>query len=224
MGISSMCVSSPEHKKPRGNPKQVGMMWIGQEGAMRRILACAALLLLAPAAGSTGQVREALAGNPAGASENPAIEVGFSPEGTAESLVLKVIGSARSSIRLAGYLFTSPVIVRALTDARHRGVDVAVMVDYRNNIEDARSRQALNLLVTSGIETRTVDVYPNHHDKYIVVDGRHVETGSFNFTTTAAKRNSENVLVLWNNPKLAGQYIAHWQSRWKQGQPYQSTY
>ena len=40
-----------------------------------------------------------------------------------------------------------------------------------------------------------------------MVDGRHVETGSFNFTVSAAKRNSENVLVLWNNPTLANRYI-----------------
>jgi len=60
--------------------------------------------------------------------------------------------------------------------------------------------------------------------RYIVVDGRHVETGSFNFTTAAARRNSENVAMLWNNQDAARQYIAHWQSRWEQGQQYQSSY
>lgn len=37
------------------------------------------------------------------------IEVAFSPEAGAEALVVKVITAARTSIRLAGYSFTSPV-------------------------------------------------------------------------------------------------------------------
>ncbi|MGA3994311.1 phospholipase D family protein [Ralstonia nicotianae] len=172
-------------------------------------------------------MRSAVAAEPTNAPDSQAVEIAFSPDGRAEALVLKVIRSAKSSIRLAGYTFTSPAIVRALADAKRRGVDVAVVVDYKNNLVENRSntsRQALNLLVNAGIPTRTVSVYPIHHDKYIVVDGLHVETGSFNFTTAAARRNSENVVVLWNNPDAARQYIAHWQSRWEQGQQYQSSY
>lgn len=155
------------------------------------------------------------------------VDVGFSPEGSAEALVLKAIGTAKSSIRLAAYSFTSPTIVRALIAAKRRGADVAVVVDYRNNIKEGSAKsatQALNLLVNAGIPTRTISTYPIHHDKYIVVDGRHVETGSFNYSTSAAKRNSENVVVVWNNPALAAQFIAHWQMRWNQGMPYTSVY
>lgn len=158
---------------------------------------------------------------------NASVEVAFSPDGGAESLVLKFIGSAKASIRLAAYAFTSPSVVRALLEAKRRGVDVAVVVDHKNNLQESRtnaSREALNLMVNAGIPTRTVSVYPIHHDKYIVVDGRHVETGSFNFTAAAAKRNSENALVVWNDPTLAARYIEHWQSRWAQGQPYRSSY
>ncbi|KAF3458075.1 phospholipase D family protein [Ralstonia solanacearum] len=201
---------------------------------MRRLIVCAALLALAPVAGANSfaaglldTMRSAVAAEPTNAPDSQAVEIAFSPDGRAEALVLKVIRSAKSSIRLAGYTFTSPAIVRALADAKRRGVDVAVVVDYKNNLVENRSntsRQALNLLVNAGIPTRTVSVYPIHHDKYIVVDGLHVETGSFNFTTAAARRNSENVVVLWNNPDAARQYIAHWQSRWEQGQQYQSSY
>ncbi|WP_442287515.1 phospholipase D family protein [Variovorax sp. M-6] len=155
------------------------------------------------------------------------VEAAFSPEGGAEALVLKVIGSAETSIRLAGYSFTSPIVVRALMDAKRRGVDVAVVVDHKSNVDEranSASRQALNLLVNAGIPIRSVSAYAIHHDKYVVVDGRHVETGSFNYTTAAAKRNSENVLVLWNNAALAKQYLVHWRNRWELGRPYQSSY
>ncbi|CAG9264387.1 Phosphatidylserine/phosphatidylglycerophosphate / cardiolipin synthase-like protein [Burkholderia diffusa] len=158
--------------------------------------------------------------------QRPSIEVGFSPEGSAEQLVLEAIGSARSSIRLAAYSFTSPRVVAALIAAKRRGVDVAVVVDEKNNLhEDARSgRAALNLLVNAGIPARTISVYPIHHDKYFVVDGESVETGSFNYSQAAARRNSENAIVIWRNPVLAKSYLEHWQSRWEQGVPYRSTY
>ncbi|WP_042674222.1 phospholipase D family protein, partial [Xanthomonas citri] len=162
------------------------------------------------------KVRNTVAAEPASAPDTQTVEVAFSPDGRAEALVLKVIRSAKTSIRLAGYTFTSPAVVRALTDAKKRGVDVAVVVDYKNNLVESRSntsRQALNLLVHAGIPTRTVSVYPIHHDKYIVADGLHVETGSFNYTMAAARRNSENVLVVWNNAAVAGQYIAHLPTR-----------
>ncbi|MDU8476063.1 phospholipase D-like domain-containing protein, partial [Pseudomonas syringae pv. actinidiae] len=72
--------------------------------------------------------------------------------------------------------------------------------------------------------TRTVGTYPIHHDKFIVVDGKAVETGSFNYTAAAAKSNSENALVVWNDPDLAEQYLSHWQSRWDQGQAFKPQY
>lgn len=151
------------------------------------------------------------------------IEVAFSPEAGAEALVLKVIDAASSRIRLAAYGFTSPAVVRALLAAARRGVDVRVLVDERGN-RGASSVAALNLLVNAGIPTRTVATYAIHHDKYIVVDGRHTETGSFNFSRAAARSNSENVIVIWDDAATASTYLAHWQQRWEQGVAVESTY
>ena len=75
----------------------------------------------------------------------------------------------------------------------------------------------MNLIAGADIPIRVISTYAIHHNKYIVVDGRHTETGSFNYSQAAAKSNSENVLVLWNNPSVASRYLAHWESRWKQG-------
>lgn len=144
------------------------------------------------------------------------IEVGFSPEAGAEALVLKIIGSAHQSLRLAGYSFTSPNVVRALIDARKRGVDVKVLVDDRGNRGKA-SIAAMNLIAGTDIPIKVISTYAIHHDKYIVVDGRHTETGSFNYSQAAARSNSENALVIWNNVHLAAQFTAHWDSRWAQG-------
>ncbi|MGK2704371.1 phospholipase D-like domain-containing protein [Serratia marcescens] len=68
-----------------------------------------------------------------GAMAAPSVQVGFSPEGSALQLVLSTLNEARSSIRLMGYSFTSPEVVKALTTAKHRGVDVKVVLDAKGN-------------------------------------------------------------------------------------------
>jgi phosphatidylserine/phosphatidylglycerophosphate/cardiolipin synthase-like enzyme len=160
--------------------------------------------------------------NPA-APSGPQIETAFSPDAGAEALVVKFIGAAQGNLRLAGYSFTSPVVVKALIDAKKRGVDVQVLVDDRGN-HSKSSVAAMNLIVNAGIPIRTISTYAIHHDKYIVIDGRSTETGSFNYSQAAAHSNSENVLVLWNNPQVAASYLAHWENRWAKGVPVTSTY
>lgn len=113
--------------------------------------------------------------------------------------------------------------MRKLLDAKKRGVDVQIVIDERGNKSKA-SKAAMNLVVNAGIPLRTISAYTIHHDKYIVVDGQHVETGSFNYSKSAASRNSENVIVVWNNPELAENYLRHWQSRWNQGAAWRSEY
>jgi phosphatidylserine/phosphatidylglycerophosphate/cardiolipin synthase-like enzyme len=113
------------------------------------------------------------------------IQVGFSPGGSAESLVMRTLESARQSIRLLGYSFTSPEIVRTLIAAKRRGVDVAVAADYKSNLEEDQSgkgRAALAALVNAGIPTRVVRAFSLQHSKFFILDGQTVETGSYNFT------------------------------------------
>jgi phosphatidylserine/phosphatidylglycerophosphate/cardiolipin synthase-like enzyme len=149
------------------------------------------------------------------------IDVGFSPDDGAEALVLRVIGSAKQSLRMSAYSLTSPSIVKALIAAKQRGVDVQVVADYKNNVVEDKSgkgRRALNLLTEAMIPTRTIRAYDKHHDKLIVVDETSVQTGSFNYSASAAQRNSENVIVMWGNPALAKVYLDHWKNRYQQGQ------
>lgn len=55
---------------------------------------------------------------------SPSLDVGFSPEGSAEQLVIRTLNDASESIRLMGYSFTSPKVVKSLVAAKRRGVDV----------------------------------------------------------------------------------------------------
>jgi phosphatidylserine/phosphatidylglycerophosphate/cardiolipin synthase-like enzyme len=151
------------------------------------------------------------------------IETGFSPDGNAERLVLKIINSSTQSIRLAAYSFTSPKVVQALISAKRRGVDVRVVSDD-SNAKSKSGSAALNLLAGAAIQSRLNGEYAIHHDKYIIADGSHVQTGSFNYSQAAAKSNSENVIVIWNNRELAQSYLRHWSSRFEEGRDYLRQY
>ncbi len=155
------------------------------------------------------------------------IEVAFSPSERSEQLVIKVVDSAKSELRILAYSFTSVPLVSALLRAKKRGVDVRLVADEKNNVQDDRSgkaRAALSALVNAGISVRTINVYPIHHDKVIVADRETVELGSFNYSYAAARMNSENVLVNWRNTKLAEVYIGHFERNFRQATAYQLQY
>lgn len=155
------------------------------------------------------------------------VEVAFSPSEGSEALVIKVADSARTELRILAYSFTSAPVTAALLRARKRGVDVRLVADEKNNITDDRSgkaRAALSALVNAGIDVRTISVYPIHHDKVMVADRETVELGSFNYSDAAARRNSENVLVNWRNPKLAAVYLGHFERNYRQARGFQTQY
>jgi len=154
---------------------------------------------------------------PAGA----AFEVGFSPGGESLGVVLKGIQAARSSILVAAYSFTSKPVASALLQAHKRGVNVALVADLKDN---SKSYSAATFLANQGVPVRLNGNYSILHDKFMVIDGLHVETGSFNYSAAAVSSNAENVLLLWNVKPMADQFGAEWQRLWNEGQALRPAY
>lgn len=155
------------------------------------------------------------------------LEVAFSPDEGSEALVVKVIDAARGKLQMLAYSFTSASVTQALLRAKKRGVGISLIVDYKSNVAEDRSgkaRAALSALASSGVDVRTIKVYAIHHDKVIIADGETVELGSYNYSDAAAHRNSENVLVNWNNPRLAVVYAAHFLRNYRQSERFQPGY
>lgn len=140
------------------------------------------------------------------------ISVGFSPGGSAEPLVVSAIRAARQNIRVAAYSFTSKVIAKELMEAHKRGIDVKVVLDKSQLSERYTSA---TFLANVGIPVRIDSKHAIQHNKYLVVDGRHLQTGSFNYSASAASRNAENVILMWNNPALADAYLRDWNEHWE---------
>lgn len=148
---------------------------------------------------------------PSGAS----YDLGFSPGGTSLTVVLKAISSAKSTLLVACYEFTSRDIAEAIESAAHRGIKVRIVADYKASLQ---KYSQVSILKSAGIPVRLDDHYSIHHHKFMVIDSVSVETGSFNYTTAAIKHNAENALVLWNIPPLAKQYATEFERLWSESQ------
>jgi phosphatidylserine/phosphatidylglycerophosphate/cardiolipin synthase-like enzyme len=145
------------------------------------------------------------------------IHTAFAPSPQAIELVEGTINGAEKSIHLAAYSFTSQKVTDALLRAHKRGVDVRMILD-KSQVK--KPRQVILDLHAAGIPIRVSYKYAIMHNKYIIVDKETVETGSFNFTASAEKRNAENVIVIRNNPRLAKRYLVDWQRLWDEGKDY----
>ena len=147
-------------------------------------------------------------------------EVGFSQTGDALRVVLSGIRSAKTSILVAAYSFTSKPIATALLDAHKRGVRVAVVAEEQQNI---RAYSAVRFLANKGVPVRLNGRAPALHQKFMVIDLAHVETGSMNYSS-AAEKNAENALMLWHVKPLAQAYGAEWQRLWNDGEDLKPAY
>jgi len=58
----------------------------------------------------------------------------------------------------------------------------------------------------------------------MVIDGRCLETGSFNYSAAATAKNAENVLLLRNMPEIAASYRQEWRKLWEESEPVEARY
>lgn len=144
------------------------------------------------------------------------IAIGFSPGGSAQRLIVNLIAGAGQTLDVAAYEFTSRPVAQALISQSQRGVAVRLVADEKVS----HDRYSLVfLLACSGVPVRTDDRYNIMHNKFIVADGMNTETGSFNYTSSAEKRNAENVLAVFDNKAVAAEYNAEFERLWSESAP-----
>lgn len=134
---------------------------------------------------------------------NPDIRVSFSPNGGCTNAIVNEINSARKSIRVQAYSYTSDEIVKALIAAHKRGVNVEVIVD-KSQVNGLGSKVKETTL--AGIPVYIDSKHAIAHNKIIIIDDTTLITGSFNFTKNAEEKNAENLLIIKSEPKLIENY------------------
>lgn len=141
----------------------------------------------------------------------------FTPGHTVETAITDEIDSARESVRVQAYSFTNPLIVQALADARLRGVDVIVILDKSNRYQKSSAADVASGL---GVPVLIDDRHAIAHNKVMIIDGRIVITGSYNFSRAAEKSNAENIVIIESVP-IAEKYQQNWQKHYRHSKPYQ---
>jgi phosphatidylserine/phosphatidylglycerophosphate/cardiolipin synthase-like enzyme len=139
-------------------------------------------------------------------------EVCFSPDEHCDKQFFEFIGSAKESIDMAIYEITlRPLADRLKTLAKKKKVRVVV-----DGSEAKKSYSSVPLLIEAGVKVR----YGRQtgrgimHDKFTVVDGSMVETGSFNYTNGAVSINQENQIYV-ATPEVVSRFKERFQKMWE---------
>lgn len=141
------------------------------------------------------------------------VEVGFTPGKKSQEIILNAIQNAKISIDIAAYSFTSKKIALALVRAKKNGINIRVVADKKAN---KRKYTAIHYLTNNKILVRLNNKYQIMHNKFMIIDGKSIETGSLNYTKAALCRNAENIIYLKEQPAIAEKYIIEFNRLWNE--------
>ena len=119
--------------------------------------------------------------------------------------IIRLADRANSTIRIAIYSFTLKNIANSLIRAKNRGVDVSMIMEPSQNSQYSQ----YDVLVGAGIPVVMDKGGGIMHDKVMIVDGKYVVTGSFNWSANAENENAENMLII-SNPAVVDIYEEDW--------------
>jgi phosphatidylserine/phosphatidylglycerophosphate/cardiolipin synthase-like enzyme len=148
------------------------------------------------------------------------VNVYFSPDGGCTAAVVAEIAAAKKTCLVQAYSLTSGPITLALKEAKRRGVRVEVLVDDQSSKQPGCTAAAL---IAAGIPVMVAAGPGLAHNKLVLIDGKTILTGSFNFSAHAERENQENLLVIRAMPDLFNRYLANWRKCRVGGVPFQSA-
>lgn len=140
------------------------------------------------------------------------LEVCFSPDEPCDLKLLKFIESAEKSIEVAVFDINLDQIVHALI-LKSKKINVRVLVDKR---QSKGQHSLVQTLVKGRVKVRYGSQRGVMHNKFVIIDQKFLETGSFNYTNHAYKANQENQIYI-HNPAVIDRYLKRFEQSWKSG-------
>jgi phosphatidylserine/phosphatidylglycerophosphate/cardiolipin synthase-like enzyme len=141
----------------------------------------------------------------------------FSPGSRSEERLAALIDAARVSVDAVTFTFSSKPLADAVVRAKKRGVKVRFMMDKNMAPESAMARQVHEAGVDFRARIGRTDKGALHN-KYAILDGQLLATGSFNWTTNASVNSFENIIFV-SDPKVVKGYQANYDSIWFSASP-----
>lgn len=136
-------------------------------------------------------------------------EVCFSPDEPCDEKILNFVGGAQKSIDIAAYELTLKPLGDQLTSLAKK-IPIRIVMDKK---EANKQGSLASSLRSAGISVRYGNQHGLMHDKFTIIDGAIVETGSFNYTMDAVSRNQENQIYL-AQPVVVERYKERFQKMW----------
>ena len=139
----------------------------------------------------------------------------FCPQDDCAQKLIAHIDRAQSTLDIAIYSFTHDGIADAVVRAHQRGVRVRVIFDYDQSTNAASDDEKLAM---AGIAITRRNGAGYMHNKFAVIDGNEVATGSFNYSENANTKNDEN-LIFVASTAIAQQYTVDFERVWSASTP-----
>ena len=143
------------------------------------------------------------------------IKAMFSPKGGISAEIMRTIGAATTSVKVAAFAFTSTYIGKAIKNAiyfKHAKVQMVLEAKI------AKKKYSLDeLLTVYGVDVRVIDIPRGvMHNKFVIVDDTKLINGSYNFTNDAENKNCENV-IFTDIPELVAAFVKEFDKLWAIG-------
>lgn len=135
----------------------------------------------------------------------------FPPYEDSHKPIIQLYDGAERYIHLAIYSLTNDEFAEALIRAHKRGVEVKVLID---RIQAAGRYADDEKLEKAGVELRRSKGSGLMHNKFAVIDGIIIYTGSYNHTSNATTRNDENYIII-KDQEIAETYEKQFQKIWE---------
>ncbi len=138
----------------------------------------------------------------------------FSDQDRVGDQIIAAINHTRRSLDIAVYSITQPDITATIEAAHRRGIRIRIVSDAGQSFD---RHSEIAYLRSSGIPVRLCGGFRGRrslmHNKFAIFDGTRVETGSFNWTTSATSYNFENAIFI-EDPEVAARYEREFDHIW----------
>ncbi|CEP10575.1 hypothetical protein [Parasitella parasitica] len=136
----------------------------------------------------------------------------FFPSEESYGVFHAALSSAKEALYVCVFSLTDNETADVLIDAKKRGVDVRVITD-NDQMDECKGADVLRLHEQFHIPFKKDNSDQFMHNKFAVIDGKIVITGSFNWSAGARYKNRENIIVT-NIPSVVNSYTQEFKELW----------